>query len=157
MWDSQENYKSESVKLKHNQIIFPDQELWQIIWSAPWALMAGVLSVTVLVRRHVLEITDPQESRDNKQMKGLGGAELTLNSILLNLSKKNSESRSQLIAHAGKCAILYINLINASRAIGQISGYCSEHCSSARHCTDVSTRSCASANLLWSFLPNAWD
>lgn len=101
VWHSPaENYKSE---LKHNQIIFPDQRLWQSIWSPPqWAPMAGVLSVTVLVLRHVPEITDPQESRHNEHMKGLVGAELTLNSILLNLEKQ-----LRLIAHAGK-VLLYI-------------------------------------------------
>lgn len=50
--------------------------------------MASVLSGAALVQGHVPEITDPQESGDNKQRKGLGGAEYTLSSIILNLLNK---------------------------------------------------------------------
>lgn len=69
--------------------------------------MASVLSVTVPVLRHVPEITDPQESRDNKQMKGLVGAELTLNTILLNFLKKLCISEKAYCTCRKMCYIVH--------------------------------------------------
>lgn len=97
-WINSQSYKTESVKLKHKQIIFADREFWQSVCAPPLPrLLPSDGWCPIMNTPHpeaCSEITNPQDSRDNKQMRGLGEANQTLNSIIQNLLRNICISES---------------------------------------------------------------